>query len=265
MPEGPEVKLTTEYLSSVLENQIITRWVFLPGQYIKTPPAGFEDFEVHLPMIIEDVKCKGKMIYFSCFNEFNQFFILHSMRMTGSWVDEEDEYCRWYIELDNGKKIWFRDPRCLATLHFTRNEDTLQGTLKKLGPDIFTEEFSLENWRRLLCDHKNKNITAFLMDQNIISGIGNYIKAEVLYSAKISPLRKVSSLTDAEAEKLYEAIRIIPRLSYMNKGLSIRDYRDNHGHRGYQEFHLKIYNKPHAKKIKTADGRTTHYDPDIQV
>ena len=266
MPEAAEVRLTTEYLSSVLSNKIITNWVLISGQYEEQDPVGFEEFCDYLPFLVEEVKCKGKLIYFTCFNEYHRFFILHSMRMTGSWLEKPiDQYCRWYVEIEGSKKIWFRDPRCLATLHFTENEDTWKKTLSSLGPDIMTEQFSLDVWRKIIQKYSDKNVTAFLMDQHIISGCGNYLKSECLYYSKISPVRKISSLTENESEKLYEALRVLSRLAFVIKGLSVKDYVDPYGRKGYFEKHLKVYGKKEAEKLKTVDGRTTWWVPSVQV
>lgn len=266
MPESAEVKLTTEYLKSKLENKIITDWVFCEGgQYEEKEPKGFNEFEEHLPLIVENVQCKGKFIYFTVFNENGYFYILHSLRMTGRWQEQDDKYCRWYIELDGKENLWFRNPRCFATLEFTSKYSVLQKALDKLGPDILTNDFNLETWNRLRQKHNNKNITSFLMSQNIISGIGNYIKAEALYYAKVSPLRKTGSLSDAEADKLFEGIRIIPRVAYNKNGMSIRDYANSKGEKGTYVGDLKIYAQSHAKKTKTSDGRMTHWDPDVQI
>lgn len=264
MPESAEVKLTTEFLNNTLEGRIIVRWGFVSGQYINNEPEGFDEFYNNLPLMVEQVHCKGKQIYFIMYNEFRQFYVIHSLRMTGRWQYEQDEYCRWYIEIDNGRKIWFRNPRCLATLHFTPHVSVYEESISKLGPDILTDNFTLDVWRNLLYKHRDKNITRFLMNQHIISGCGNYIKAEALYYAKISPLRKVKTLNDNESAHLFEALRVIPRLAYVHKGLSIQDYGDEEGKKGFHEFHLKIYNKPWAKRTKTSDGRTTYWDPNIQ-
>ena len=102
------------------------------------------------------------------------------------------------------------------------------------------------------------------MNQKIISGCGNYIKAEALYYAKISPLRKIGSLTQSESDKLFEALRIIPRIAYNYKGLSIKDYTDQYGEKGTYENELKIYGRKDAKRTKTSDGRITHWDPTVQ-
>ena len=264
MPESAEVKLTTDYLNSQLENKVVTDWVFIGGKYEGNEPPGFREFHDALPLLVEQVSCKGKLIHFVLFNEFSRFYILHSLRMTGRWQKNEDEYCKWYIEIDYDHKIWFRNPRCLATVQFTTSERIYTGILNKLGPDILTDKFTLQAWHKLVKKHKNKNVTSFLMNQNIISGCGNYIKAEVLYYAGISPLRKVGSLTECESEKLFEGLRLIPRISYNHKGLSLRDYADQNGKKGYYELKLRIYGQKHATKTKTADGRTTYWDPDKQ-
>ena len=85
MPESAEVKLTTEFLNKIMYNKVITKWEFLDGRYGFLDPEGFDEFYESLPLLVEEVCCKGKFIYFKCFNEFNRFYILHSMRLTGSW------------------------------------------------------------------------------------------------------------------------------------------------------------------------------------
>lgn len=265
MPEAAEVRLTTEYLKSRLENKIITNWNFTSGQYKDKTPKGFDEFDDNLPLIVENVECKGKFIYITTFNEQGYFYILHSLRMTGRWQDYEDSNCRWNIELDEGNDtLWFRNPRCFATLEFTPKKSDLQEALDKLGPDILTDDFTLGAWNEMLIKYKNKNITSFLMDQSIISGIGNYIKAEALYYAKISPLRKTGSLKKSEALKLYEGIRIIPRIAYNKNGLSIRDYADSKGSKGTYCDDLKVYGNSSVERTKTSDGRITYWDPKVQ-
>jgi len=259
MPESAEVKLTTEFLHSALKNKMVNSWKIIDGQYSEVKPSGYDVLCDNMPMLVESVKCKGKFIYFTLYNEYTKIYVFHSMRLTGKWQTNKDKYCKWYIELENNKKIWFKNPKCLATLEFTTEKDELDDVLERLGPDILTEEFNLPLWKNLVNDHKNKNITSFLMNQNIISGIGNYIKAEVLYYANISPLRKTGSLSKSEIEKLFEAIRIIPRISY-NKG-GFDKYITN----GSYKEDLKIYGKKEAKKIKTSDGRVTYWDPSVQV
>jgi len=62
------------------------------------------------------------------------------------------------------------------------------------------------------------------MNQKRVSGIGNYLKCEVLYAAKISPFRKVKDMSVEELMEVYKYMKIIPLASLKAKGVSIRDY-----------------------------------------
>lgn len=262
MPESAEVKLTVDFLNNVMTSKIISNWIFLSEKYI---PEGYIEFSEALPLIVENIQCKGKLIYIKCSNEYKTFYIIHHMRLTGCWRETKDMFSRWYIELDDGEKVWFHDSRCLATLEFTTDENVLQSRLDKLGPDILTDDFSLKIWKNLIKNHPNKNITSFLMDQSIISGCGNYIKAEALYYAKISPLRKVSSLTEKESEKLFEALRIIPRSVYLNKRLKSEEYIQSDEIKQIEGFSFQVYGKRQCVRTKTPDGRITYWDNKCQI
>ena len=265
MPEGPECKLTVEYLNKVLKGRNILDWVFSGGRYTEKYPKGFKKFHSSLPLKVLEVCCKGKFIYFILEDKKGEkHYILHSLMMTGRWQKDYDKYCKWFLELNNDQTIWFRDTRNFATLIFTKKIDILQEKINKLGPDILTKNFELPVFKELINKYPNRNITSFMMDQEVISGCGNYIKAEVLYYACISPLRKVCELTPREVELLYEGLIVIPRISYNYKGLSIRDYSDPNGKKGYYQEKLKVYGKKNFKRTKTPDGRITYWDPKKQ-
>jgi DNA-formamidopyrimidine glycosylase len=264
MPEGPECRLTVEFLNRVLQNKKITDWVFSGGRYTDDYPEGYDEFDAALPLTVDEVNCKGKFIYFTLSDkDRNKYYILHSLMMTGRWQKTHDDYCKWFVEVDDGQTLWFRDPRAFATVKFTSDEDVLREKLDRLGTDIMKPEFKLPEFKKLARKYSTRNITSFLMDQSIISGCGNYIKAEVLYDAKVSPLRKVGDLKDNELDLIYQALCVIPRVAY-NNGLSLQDYTDENGENGYQERDLKVYGKRWAKRSKTPDGRTTYWDPDHQ-
>lgn len=270
MPEGPEVRLTTELLNRKLKGCTITSWVFCGGKYTDEYPKGYLEFDSILPITVESIDCKGKFIYFTLVNNDSKIYVLHSLMMTGRWQNNYDDYCKWYLEYtkDGGseeKTIWFRDPRSFGTLLFSSNKDILDKKLSCLGPDIMrSDDFKLPLFIELCSKYPNKNICAFLMDQSIISGVGNYIKAEVLYDAAISPKRKMNTLSNEEIEYLYQALCVIPRVSYNNKGLSIKDYSDENGRKGMNTRNLKVYGDKTKTRTKTADGRVTYWDPNVQ-
>ena len=265
MPESSECRLTAEFLNEYLQNTCITDWRFIGGKYTDSNPEGFEEFVNELPLLVEGVYCKGKFIYFILFNDNGYFYIMHSLRITGCWQKKFDYYSSCRIDSYDKEPLWFRDSRGLATFRFTRDKDTLDGYINGLGPDILNpEEFTLPAWKEIINKHRKKNITSLMMCQNIVSGIGNYQKAESLYYAKISPLRKAATLSDEDIERLYQGIILVSRSSYNHGGMSMYDYADENGSRGSYDSELKIYGRKNVSRTKTADGRITYWDSEVQ-
>jgi formamidopyrimidine-DNA glycosylase len=132
-----------------------------------------------------------------------------------------------------------------------------------------SEDLTLPVWNQILKKHPNQNVCVFLMDQHNISGVGNYIKAEALYYSGISPLRKIGSLSELESDRLYEGVRLIPRLAYNNRNWKKQEggpyiLPGPTGSSRSETFQLHIYGQSFATKTKTPDGRTTYWDPSKQ-
>ena len=105
------------------------------------------------------------------------------------------------------------------------------------------------------------------MDQKNVSGIGNYLKAECLYDAKISPHRFCCDITTEESNRLFDSCRRIIQLSYQTGGATIKNYRKPNGKKGLYSQRFAVYNQKTAPcgneviKEKTLDKRTTHWCP----
>jgi formamidopyrimidine-DNA glycosylase len=108
------------------------------------------------------------------------------------------------------------------------------------------------------------------MAQNIVSGVGNYVKAEALYLAGLSPDRQVITLQDEDYENLCEAVKGVLQASYKDCGASIRDYVTTDGEKGQASTKFKVYGKKFdpcgngVVRTKTKDGRVTHWCPAVQ-
>lgn len=244
MPEGPEVKLTTDFLKKHLSGKVIYSWIndFLNVEDENTLENAF-------PMIVGNIYCKGKNIVFMLHNEYNTFYIIHHMGLTGFWSLElytRGPQWRWMIEAEE-IKLYFYDAKRIASMYLNYDDSILAS----IGPDILTNDFNMQIWKKKMDEHRDMNITCFLMDQSIFSGIGNYIKSEALYYAKISPLRKVETLSENEREKLFEGVFIVSRTSYASGGID--------------GMVLSIYGRNDKEKTQTPDGRITYWDDEIQI
>jgi formamidopyrimidine-DNA glycosylase len=117
----------------------------------------------------------------------------------------------------------------------------------------------------------NKPIGQLLMDQSLFAGVGNYIRAEALYQAKMSPWRLGNQLTEDDLKALYEAIVSVMKESYDHQGATILTYKNAYGEEGKHSSYFKVYGQSKdplgniIKKEDTPDKRTIHWCPAVQV
>jgi len=142
-----------------------------------------------------------------------------------------------------------------------------------LGPDPLQDELHLSDFKtRLLA--KDRTMAETLMDQSVFSGIGNYLKAEILWCARISPHRKTSELSDTEIEALHRIIPSVMMESYgAGQGSSLttfRRLREDFEFVYPEERMLAVYRQltdPLGNEIKsedTKDKRKTWWVPKVQ-
>jgi DNA-formamidopyrimidine glycosylase len=263
MPEGPEVKILTSYLRKILKGTNISRITFIRGRYVKhDPPKNYKKFKFNC--VVSDVRCRGKFIYI-IFN--NKTSIWITLGMTGFFSREKTRFSNAKFIYDKGQVVYFNDARNFGTITFCLNNIDLSKKLGSLGPDIFTREFNLVRFKEILRNTKNQNleIALQLTQQNKIAGIGNYMRSEILYGARVHPLTKIKNLPDKVVRKIFINIKKVAQLSYKSqtRKLSSNDnYTNNFIFKVYGNEVDHLGNRVISKKIK--DKRTIWYVPKIQ-
>lgn len=278
MPEGPEVAIITEGLNNLLKNKYIHKF-FLEekGRYGKKAPDNFIEFYNSLPLKINSIQCKGKFIYWELENG---MYMFNTLGMSGIWGKKKERnpvleiiYSsrKNIIQNDKIESLYFMDQRHFATIKFVTTKKELQDKLKTIGPDMLNDpDISYDKFAKIIKKQKTKNITSVLMNQKIISGIGNYLKSESLYYARISPHRSCESLTEDELKTLYQAIRLKIVGSFNEGGVSKRHYKDIDNKEGQFTFKLEVYGLKRDKngyKIiheLTPDKRFTYWVKELQ-
>ena len=269
MPEGPEVRKTTDGLSKCFLNKEIEFFEFSSGRYKKKDPTGYLDFCEELPKLVTGVGCKGKFIYF-LFADGSSLW--NTLGMSGYWSFSPGRHVRAALSTVDGHSMFYNDMRNFGTFKYTTSECHLNRKLASIGPDLLSKDISLEEFRQSLTKGKRgkKPISQLLMDQAVVSGIGNYLKAEILYSTRISPHRLCENITEEEMQSLFYASRSIMRLSYESGGATIKNYKDPSGKNGVYTRRFAVYNQKsdplgyNVIREKTADKRTTHWVPELQ-
>jgi formamidopyrimidine-DNA glycosylase len=239
----------------------------ISGRYTTKPPQGFETFQARLPTRVIGTGVHGKFLYWVVDND---VFVYNTLGMTGCWTRQRMKHSRAEFKFSDGTSIFFTDQRNFGTLKFVPGRSALIEKLKTLGPDMLSQKVSDELFSQRLRKKTKWTLAKAIMDQSVIAGVGNYVKAEALYRAQLSPHRAVTSLSADDMSRLNGAVQAVLREAYEKRGASIQTYRDVNGEEGQYNRFFRVYNQdkdPHGNQVvkeKTDDGRTTHWVPAVQ-
>lgn len=292
MPEGPEIRVITEWLIKVLEGRYF-RSVFY-NEKSKYRNDGIKNHDLlhsYLPSRISNISCKGKLIVISleC-----GLYITSQLGTEGKWSTQSFNHSDLWIEYGDYSGIFF----ITNTLYFDDSrhqghfniymsyEELLNDKLKNFGIDLLALSIGSLNYyvnpnisyddayNKWYYELKNpriskKQIWDFLLnDQKRFCGIGNYLQSEILYASGIKHERSLDSLSDQDISNLfYYAVNIMYE-SYQSRGLTIKSYWDPEGKPG--TFQKKVYKQeydPYGRKvhsIKLKGGRTGYWVPEAQ-
>jgi len=269
MPELCEVVLISQYLTTKIKNQFITDIEIIAGKYSHKHLEGINYLQNHKNKII-NINTKGKFMWFNLKNEYEEYvYLLNWFGLTGEWSFKKGNSDRIVlsIESDPGSdkniktKLYFSDQRNFGIIQITQNVDILDKKIDTLAPDFLKTDFSVNQFQRwykefILKHPKKKNIpiVALLLEQDtkkgIGSGIGNYLSAEILYRAKISPYRPLDSLSDDDLKTLANTIKLVVKMCYISNKT------------GYMEKLIDFVDE-HKKLVE--EGVFPDYQPEILI
>lgn len=257
MPELPEIKLTVNQLNKYLKGAEILR-ITGDGRY-----KG-QQFKIKLPLKIISIQHKGKFIYWTLDNG---EYIFNTLGLSGHWSTSKEPNVSIELYYKKGNtlgKLYLIDQLHYATFSI---QSDLEAKLKQLGPDMLETDY--ETFKTQLDKYPDELIGSALMNQRIISGVGNYIRAEALYKSKLSPYRKIKDISDSQMRILYKSIVDIIKASYKAGGASVTFYKNINGKEGTYENKMSVYGHEIDKlgnpvKHEKLDDRTIYWVPAIQ-
>ena len=212
MPEGDTIHRTAVVLRRVLAGQVVTGFEIAHPKV--SAAAGREEI---VGSTVRAVESNGKhlFIHFATPSE----VVLHThMKMSGQWhVYRPGE--RWW-EPESEARVVIRTESVVAPCFhppivelLTAKELGLHPIVSALGPDIIRDEFDMAEAMRRLRAKPDRDIATALLDQKVISGIGNVFKVEALFLAKTSPWSSVRDLGDDKLREIVEHARRLIRLN----------------------------------------------------
>lgn len=298
MPEGPEVRCMADALRVRLHmRHIIGVYVDEKSKYSperKQPnlPGEIPGMsKVKFPLLVHDVDCQGKHLFIKMLDQDKVPTILEvTFGLEGRFLVEKGKHSnitfaigksyKKTINTNDGSKVvettevveqylFYDDMRHFGNLTF-HTETSYENKCKMIGLDWITADITYEYWNKIMKipKYQDKEVCRILMDQTKFSGIGNYLKSEILYLSGIKPDRLLSSLSENEMRYLFENIIDTVRASYRCGGLTIRTYVDPNGRSGL--FPICVYGKSHDANGNVvcrdvfSDKRTTYWVKEVQ-
>lgn len=221
MPEGPECRRIASRLSYHLHQSEITNIEVLSGRYLKKPIEDLDTFTRQLPIKVMGVGTKGKFIFIAL-EDCRSLWT--TMGMAGFWTEDATKFSRIRMDYTGPKSgsLYFNDARNFGTFKIAQSGEELDAKLATLGPDLLTDDISYEEFKSRINLRPTWPICKVLMDQSIVSGIGNYLKAEILWLTKISPHRLVSNVQEVEMQDLYQMSIATINCAYENFGSTVK-------------------------------------------
>lgn len=159
------------------------------------------------------------------------------------------------IDLDNGARITFNDPRRFGAMDLLDTETSdKHPLLASIGPEplgnAFHEDYLIEKFK-----DRNTPIKSALLDQKIIAGLGNIYVCEALYRAGISPKRKTRAVSKERVKALVPIIRTVLEEAISAGGSSLKDFRQADGELGYFQHNFDVYGRE-GEACRTPDCKT---------
>ena len=154
-----------------------------------------------------------------------------------------------------------------------KSKDELIKYFSKLGPEPLGNKFNTSYLKQKF-NKSIKNIKNSLLDQNLVSGIGNIYASEILFRSKINPLKKVENLTLSEIKKIISKTKFVLSHAIKKGGSSIRDFKNVTGFKGNYQKEFMAYSRENylclnrgceSKIIKiNINNRATYYCKNCQ-
>ena len=174
------------------------------------------------------------------------------------------------IHLSDGKAFRFEDPRRFGSLEVqTIGPDGWPMSLAKIGVEPLSAKFT-GGFLHAASRNRKKPVKELLMDNAVVTGIGNIYAAETLFACGISPLHKANDLSYEECKAIVGEAKRILRLAIKWGGTTVSDYRNVDGSEGKFVQKLKIYGKSECPICGTRTekpvlgGRTSWFCPECQ-
>ena len=240
MPELPEVETTRKGLEPLItDRKIISAHIYKKKLRWDIP--------THLKKILKSqkiLKISRRAKYLLFHFDFGQLVMHLGMSGSISVVNSFEplrKHDHFELKLDNSKSLRFHDPRRFGSILWQSPNQTL-ALLEKLGPEPLSYEFDEDSLFSPSIG-KSRNIKSFIMDSNVVVGVGNIYASESLFLAGISPKREAGKTSKECYKVLTNSIKNVLTDAINNGGTTLNDFSNVDGNPGYFSQVLNVYGR----------------------
>ncbi len=298
MPELPEVETIRNDLSKKILNKKIVKLEVRKVKLVKNTQKIFKS--VLLESKFSEIDRIGKLLIFVIKEGRKEKYLLAHLKMTGQFIyvskdsviagghsnsraearkyrlgglekDLPNKFSHIIFHFDDASTLYFNDMRQFGYMKIVESEE-LETIKARYGIEPLQKNFTWKNFKKTFEDRRT-NVKAFLLNQNMISGLGNIYVDEILFASGVLPTRNVSALNEEELRAIFENTKKIIRNAIKQRGTTFSDFVDLGGEKGGFSNFLKVYGKekticPKCKRTKILKtrvaGRGTRFCPRCQ-
>lgn len=268
MPELPEVETVKNTLKKMVLKKMIDCCHIYWNNIIAFPSVN-EFKEKIKKQRINDILRRGKWLMF----ELDDYFLLSHLRMEGKYFirkkgDERNKHEHVIFTFSDNTELRYHDTRKFGKMYLIEKDKVYSSKpLNELGLEPWDENLTVTYLEERF---NKKPIKTLLLDQSIITGIGNIYADEILFQSKINPLRKGTRLNKKNLSDIIDYTRITLEKAIELGGTTIKSYTSAEGVHGLFQNELFVHTKDVCPSCGTnilkinVGGRGTYYCPKCQ-
>jgi formamidopyrimidine-DNA glycosylase len=257
MPELPEVETVRRGLERHVLGRPVDAVRVLHPRAVRRQPAGPPEFAAALAgRTLDRARRRGKYLWLAV----GEDALLAHLGMSGQLLVGDpgrplSRHVRiWFTFRDGGPDLRFTDQRTFGHMCVVRDGAELPAPIAHIAPDPFEPAFDPAGLARRLRARRT-GIKRALLDQSLVSGIGNIYADEALWRAGLHWARPTETLTGPQVSRLLAAVREVLGEALAAGGTSFDDlYVNVNGQSGYFERSLTVYGRE-ASRARAAARR----------
>jgi len=264
MPEWAELRITSDFVNKTSVGKGFIKAEKSDVSKVKTD---LSFMNMNRPFTIT-AESRGKELRLSISDQKESKYLLMFMGMSGGFALISPKYKDYDKVMKHSHLRFYREDGMILCFHDVRRFGKWKWADEWSNNRGFDPVRETEEWKNELRNSYKDNhgfVSEVLMNQKLFSGVGNYLRAEILCRTQDNPWKKLSEFNAEEIENLMNVTLYCLETAYLNQGGRIKDWQNpfiqNENHATPMSNWILCYGSLQSSMIKDKTGRTFWFDP----